>query len=121
MISLAEVAQEVHLRVDQNDPNIPKLKKSGVYEILKASFDVMSQALASGEDIGIPQFGKFVVKKQEARTARNPKTGESIKVPAKMATRFRPSSVLRQNVAGTKVKATEKTPDKKKKAKKKKK
>lgn len=99
MFSLAEVSHEVYLRVDQSDPDIPKMKKSGIYDILKASFDVMKQAIASGEDVAIPGFGKYKVTTRKARNGRNPKTGEAIKIPAKQVVRFAPSSVLREAVA----------------------
>lgn len=99
MFSLASVASEVSLRIDSEE-GIPKLKKAGVFEILKSSFDVMTQMLESGEDVSIPQFGKFIVKTQAARTARNPKTGKKIKVPEKQVVKFRISSVLRGTIAG---------------------
>lgn len=99
MFSLAEVSHEVYLRVDQTDPDIPKMKKSGVYDILKASFDVMKQAIASGEDVSIPGFGKYKVSTRKARSGRNPRTGETIKIKEKQVVRFAPSSVLREAVA----------------------
>ena len=99
MFSLAEVSHEVYLRVDQADPDIPKMKKSGVYDILKASFDVMKQAIASGEDVSIPGFGKYKVSTRKARKGRNPRTGEAIDIEAKQVVRFAPSSVLREAVA----------------------
>jgi DNA-binding protein HU-beta len=37
----------------------------------------------------LPGFGKLVVVKRKARTGRNPQTGESIKIPAKTALKFR--------------------------------
>lgn len=99
MFSLAEVSHEVFARIDQSDPGIPKMKKSGIYDILKASFDVMKQAIASGEDVAIPGFGKYKVTTRKARKGRNPKTGESIEIKAKQVVRFAPSSVLREAVA----------------------
>ncbi len=99
MFSLAEVSHEVFLRVDQSNPDIPKMKKSGVYDILKASFDVMKQAIASGEDVAIPGFGKYKVSTRKARKGRNPRTGEALDIAAKQVVRFAPSSVLREAVA----------------------
>ena len=116
MFSLAEVSHEVYLRVDQTDPDIPKMKKSGVYDILKASFDVMKQAIASGEDVSIPGFGKYKVSTRKARKGRNPRTGETINIKAKQVVRFAPSSVLREAVAeGGKPKKKSKSKKKKKK------
>ena len=115
-INLAEVSNEVYLRIDQgNDPNQPKLTKHGCYEMSKAMFDVVGKALEVGEEVAIPQFGKFVPVAKPARNARNPKTGETIKVPAKTVIKFRPGSALRTKVAGAKVvSAPKKTVPKKK-------
>ena len=101
--SLAHISNEVYLRIDQDDPSIPKLKKNGMLEISRAVFDVIGQAVAAGEDVAIPQFGKFKCTEQAARTARNPRTGEKIKVPAKMVPKFRPSAAFRERVAEAEV------------------
>ncbi len=114
-VSLANVANEVYLRIDQGDDNsVPKLKKSGVYDLTKAVFDVITQAVSAGEDVSIPQFGKFYPHDQSARTARNPKTGEAIAVEAKTVPKFRPSSTFRNTV----IEANAPKPEKKKKKKK---
>ena len=42
---------------------------------------------------------KFVAKYQKSRDARNPKTGENIKVPARFSVKFSPSSILKNAVA----------------------
>lgn len=115
MFTLADVSGEVHIRIDQSDPDIPKLKKHGVYELLKAAFDVISQAVSSGEDVSVPGFGRFKNVTQSARNARNPKTGETIKVPEKQVVRFSASSALREAVFEGGKKAKKTTTKKKKK------
>jgi len=93
--SLSEVAKEVHLRIDQEtDAGIPALTRSGVFEITKAVFDIISQAAAVGETVSVPKFGKFEVKVKPAHKARNPRTGDQIDVPDKLVVKFRPSSTL---------------------------
>jgi len=100
MVSLAELAKEVHLRIDQDeDSGVPALTKSGVYEIVKSVFDISTQALVSGESIAVPKFGKFEAVVQGARTGRNPHSGESIEIPEKVAVKFRPSSTLKAQLA----------------------
>ena len=100
MVSVAEVANEVYLRIDQgDDPDVPKLTKNGVFEIIKAAFDICSQAIEAGEDVSIPKFGKFIVAVRTARKARNPRTGKTVDVPEKLAVKFRPSSNLRAALA----------------------
>jgi len=97
-MGMAEISNEVYLRVDQEGG--PPLKKSGVHEINKAFFDIMLQALNAGEDISIPKFGKFKIIERAERNGRNPKTGESMRIPAKKAVRFRPANILRMTIAG---------------------
>jgi len=123
MVSLGDVAKEVFLRIDQGAPGTPALTKSGVFELTKAMFDVCSQALAAGEEVSVPKFGKFAVQVREARKGRNPHTGDTIDIPAKAGVKFKPSSVLRAAVGEIdvkKIKAAEKKAPKKKPAAKKK-
>ena len=95
-LSLAEVAKELHFRIDQEDEaGIPSLTRSGMFEIVKGVFDIMSQALVVGETISVPRFGKFETYAKPARVGRNPRTGDSIDIPERLAMRFRPSSNLR--------------------------
>jgi len=119
MFSLGDVSKEIFNRVDQGDG--PPLTKSGIYEIVKATFDIIGQAVAAGEDVSIPQFGKFINVTQKAKNARNPKTGKKIKVPEKQVPKFRVSSVFRTLVIEGGEVPEEETKPKKKKTKKKKK
>ena len=99
-LSLAEVAREVHLRVDQDDDaGVPSLTKSGMFEIVKSVFDIFSQALLSGESIAVPKFGKFEAYVKPARKGRNPSTGEAIEISEKLAIKFKPSSTLRAQLS----------------------
>ena len=43
-------------------------------------------------------FGTFTTKLRDARTARNPQTGETIEVPAKYALTFKPTSTLKAEI-----------------------
>jgi len=96
MLSLAEVAREVHLRIDQDeDSGVPALTRSGVFEIVKSIFDIFSKAIVSGETISVPKFGKFEAYVKPARKGRNPSTGKAIQIPEKLAVKFKPSSTLR--------------------------
>jgi nucleoid DNA-binding protein len=55
----------------------------------------MLGALKKDDEVAIHGFGTFKVKQRAARTARNPHTGESIKVPAKKALAFKPASSVK--------------------------
>ena len=52
-------------------------------------------SLKKKEDVTISGFGTFKVKETKARTGRNPKTGETIKIPAKKKVAFRASKELK--------------------------
>jgi len=120
MVNLSVVASELYLRVDQEEETgIPPLTKSAAFELTKGVFDIISQAVCSGESVQVPKFGKFEVITQKARTGRNPHSGESIEIPAKLAIKFRPSSNLKN--ALKEVPVPKKTAKKKKKTKAKKK
>lgn len=51
--------------------------------------------LEEGEDVDIPGLGKFSAVDRAARTARNPRTGAAVDVPASRAVKFRPAKALR--------------------------
>ena len=109
MLSLGEIAKEVHLRVDQDeDSKTPALTRSGVFEMTKAIFDICGQALAQGEEVSVPKFGKFTVSVRKARKGRNPHTGKEIDIDAKASVKFRPSSVLKIAIGEIDVKKFEK-------------
>jgi DNA-binding protein HU-beta len=51
-------------------------------------------ALKSGDRVSLVGFGSFSVAKREARTGRNPKTGNEIKIDAKNVVRFKAGAEL---------------------------
>ncbi|MBO3101345.1 HU family DNA-binding protein [Cellulomonas fengjieae] len=65
-----------------------------------AVLDEITAALASGERVTFTGFGTFEAAGRGARTARNPRTGEPLEVPATTVARFRPGATLRARVAG---------------------
>ncbi len=67
--------------------------------VVNLMFDEMTAALVRSERIEIRGFGSFVAKKYRARTGRNPRTGESIPVPAKRLPFFKCGKELRERVA----------------------
>ena len=75
------------------------LSKKDCETIINASLDAMTAALAEGEEIRLVGFGTFEVKKREARTGRNPKTGEEIPIPATKVPAFKPGKALKDAVA----------------------
>lgn len=57
--------------------------------------DAIKGAMAEGEIVRIVGFGTFSVRKRKARSGRNPRTGKSIKIPAKKVPAFSPGKGLR--------------------------
>ncbi len=65
-----------------------------------AVLDAITEALAAGDDVKITGFGSYEVKTREARTGRNPKTGEAVAIPASKYVSFSAGSVLKEKVNG---------------------
>ena len=64
----------------------------------KALYAAIREALAQGEEVRLPGVGVLKVKTSPARTARNPRTGEAVAVPARNHVRFSQAGELRQLV-----------------------
>ena len=58
------------------------LTKADADRAIEAMFKVVKKALKGGDSISLVGFGTFVVRKRAARTGRNPRTGETIKIKA---------------------------------------
>ncbi len=67
-------------------------------EVVDAIFDSIVSTMKKGGEVSIAGFGIFSVKGRAARTARNPKTGETVKVAAKKVPKFRPAKALKDAV-----------------------
>ena len=72
--------------------------KKAAGEALDAVVAVITETLVSGEDIKIAGFGTFSVTERAARTGRNPQTGETIKIEATKAPKFKASKTLKDLV-----------------------
>ncbi len=64
--------------------------------IIDTVFDSMRESLAKGEKIEIRGFGNFRLRERKPRKARNPKTGESVEVPRKVALHFKMGKALKE-------------------------
>ncbi len=65
---------------------------------IKELLEQMAQTLEEGERIEIRGFGSFSLHYRAPRTGRNPKTGESVSLPAKYVPHFKPGKELRERV-----------------------
>jgi len=77
--------------------NLPLREASPITNTI---LDTMVDALAVGDSIEIRGFGSFVVKDYGSYVGRNPKTGDSIKVPPKRLPFFKVGKELKENVNG---------------------
>ena len=66
--------------------------------------DIVSATLKKGDSITLVGFGTFEVRKRAARTGRNPKTGEELKIKAAKVPAFKPGATLKATVNGAKAK-----------------
>jgi integration host factor subunit beta len=76
----------------------PHLTGKDVETIVATIFDQISQALARGERVELRGFGAFTVKQRQARTGRNPRTGEAVPVDEKVVPFFKAGKELRSRV-----------------------
>lgn len=74
------------------------LSKAAAAEAVDATLAGVTGALANGDSVSLVGFGTFSVSNRAARTARNPRTGETIQVPASRAPKFKPGKALKDAV-----------------------
>jgi len=74
------------------------LTKADADRALEAMFKVVKKALKSGDTVSLVGFGTFVVRKRAARTGRNPRTGDTIKIKASKVPAFKAGKALKDAV-----------------------
>ncbi len=74
------------------------ITKAEAGRALDATFEVIAEALEKGDKVPLVGFGTFGTSKRGARTARNPRTGETIKIPARKAVTFKAGTALKNRV-----------------------
>jgi len=74
------------------------LSKADAGKAVEAVLSGITGALASGESVSLIGFGTFSVAERGPRTARNPRTGETIEVPASKAPKFKAGKALKDAV-----------------------
>ncbi|HSS07300.1 MAG TPA: HU family DNA-binding protein [Rhodanobacteraceae bacterium] len=71
------------------------LTKADADRALEAMFKTVKKALKSGDSVSLVGFGTFVVRKRAARTGRNPRTGDTIKIKASKVPAFKAGKALK--------------------------
>lgn len=74
------------------------MTKADTTKALDAFIASVTTALKKGDEIRLVGFGTFSVSKRAASMARNPRTGETIKVPAKKIARFKVGKTLQDSL-----------------------
>jgi integration host factor subunit beta len=80
---------------------LPFLTHKDAETIVDRIFDSMVESLAQGERIEIRGFGSFAVKHRDPREGRNPKTGETVHIPAKRMPHFKIGKELHERINPT--------------------
>ncbi|HWU02457.1 MAG TPA: integration host factor subunit alpha [Novosphingobium sp.] len=76
------------------------LSRSESLEMVESILDLMSDALAEGENVKISGFGTFLLRDKTERVGRNPKTGVEVPITPRRVLTFRASQMLKDRVAG---------------------
>jgi integration host factor subunit beta len=76
------------------------LKASEIERAVDVVLDEIAAALAEDGRVELRGFGAFSVRRREARTGRNPRTGATVRVDAKRVPFFKPGKELRLKVNG---------------------
>ena len=85
-----DIVEAVHARVG--------FSKRETAAMVDEAFELLRVALAEGDSVLISGFGKFSVRKRKAHKGRNPKTGETIILPARKVVTFKVSRVLKERI-----------------------
>lgn len=74
------------------------LSKADASRALDAMVDIVTSALKKGDQVVLTGFGTFLVRKREARSGRNPRTGEVIQIDASNVPAFKAGKALKDAV-----------------------
>jgi integration host factor subunit alpha len=74
--------------------------KAQAAEVVDVFLRIAKKCLNNGEDLLVSGFGKFNVKKKNARRGRNPQTGDELILDTRKVVTFKPSGLLRSRING---------------------
>jgi len=74
------------------------LSKADASKAVDAFMDSVGGALKQGDEVTLVGFGTFTVRDRAARTGRNPRTGETIQIPASKMPGFKAGKALKDSV-----------------------
>jgi len=91
----AMTKSELILRLSERNPH---LYQRDIEKIVGTIFDKITEALARGDRVELRGFGAFSIKRRDARTGRNPRTGEAVTVTEKYIPFFKTGKQLRERI-----------------------
>ena len=74
------------------------MSKSSAEQALNALLETIGEALSADGKLSLPGFGSLVVEERKERTGHNPRTGESIVIPAGKVIKFRAGINLKKQI-----------------------
>ena len=77
------------------------LSRNESADLLESVLNKISDTLAGGDSVKISSFGSFSVREKGQRVGRNPKTGEEVPILPRKVLVFRPSQVLKSQIAAS--------------------
>ena len=75
------------------------MSKKDAERAISATVETIADSLVKGDKVQVSGFGIFEAKKREARVGRNPRTKETIQIPATRLPVFKASKALKDTVA----------------------
>lgn len=74
------------------------LTKKDIGSVIDSTLETIGQALVKGDKVSLVGFGTFQVSHRNARTGKNPQTGEKIQISARNVPKFTPGKGLKEKV-----------------------
>ncbi len=74
------------------------LSKADSGKAVDATFEAITDSLKDGTEVRLVGFGSFVVTNRKASEGRNPRTGETIKIPASRVPKFKAGKGLKDSL-----------------------
>jgi len=87
----SELLQELH-------KDNPELRAEEIEQVVDIFFDEIAQRLAESGRVELRGFGAFSTREREARSGRNPRTGEAVDVPSKRVPYFKAGKEIRERL-----------------------
>ena len=75
------------------------LTKKDAERVINATLETIEASLVKGDKVSVSGFGIFEVKAREARVGRNPRTKETIQIPATRLPAFKASKALKDTIS----------------------